>query len=214
MYMKILSVTSLAIPAVRAIRFARFGDGRGYFTETFRKGDLAKLTEIPEFSTVEWLQANESYSVAGVVRGLHFQWNPHQGKLVRATEGKLIDLVLDIREESPTQGKIVGYELYYDPQEAFQDLLWIPPGFAHGFVAVTNCRIEYVCTGAWSPNSERAIQIFDTQIDWSLMDVGLKSQVDTILPNALMADKDRNGLTLVQWNQSPEHATFMQTLPR
>ncbi len=212
--MKILSITPLTIPDVKVIRIARFADARGYFTETFRKGDLAKLTEIPEFSTVEWLQANESYSVAGVVRGLHFQWNPHQGKLVRATEGKLIDLVLDIREGSPTQGKIVGYELHYNPQEPFQDLLWIPPGFAHGFAAVTNCRIEYLCTGAWSPDSERAIQIFDTQIDWSLLDAELRSQVDTILPNALMADKDRNSLTLDQWNRSPDKDIFTQSLPQ
>ena len=212
--MKILSVTPLAIPDVKVIRIGRFADVRGYFTETMRGEDLAKIAEIPFFATATWHQMNESYSIAGVARGLHFQWNPHQGKLVRATEGSLVDLALDIREGSPTQGKIVGYELHYDPKEASQDLLWIPPGFAHGFVALTDCRIEYMCTSVWSPTSERAIRVFDPQIDWSLMEVGLKGQVDEILPNALMADKDRNGLTLAEWQTSPDKQTFTQTLPQ
>ena len=157
--MKILSVTPLAIPDVKVVRIGRFADERGYFTETMRGEDLAKIAEIPFFATATWHQMNESYSVAGVVRGLHFQWNPHQGKLVRATEGKLIDLALDIREGSPTQGKIVGYELHYDPKDTFQDLLWLPPGFAHGFVSLTDCRLEYICTGIWSPTSERALSL-------------------------------------------------------
>ncbi len=212
--MKLLSVASLTIPDVKVIRIARFGDERGYFTETMRGEDLAKIAEIPFFATTTWHQMNESYSVAGVVRGLHFQWNPHQGKLVRATEGRLIDLALDIREGSPTQDKIVGYELHYDPKEDFQDLLWLPPGFAHGFVALTECRLEYLCTGVWSPTSERAIRIHDPQIDWSLVDVSLKSQVDKVLQNALMADKDRNGLTLAQWQSSPDKQIFTQTLPQ
>lgn len=210
--MKILSVTSLAIPDVKVVHIGRFADERGYFTETMRGEDLAGIAEIPFLATAVWHQMNESYSIAGVVRGLHFQWNPHQGKLVRATEGKLIDLALDIREGSPTQGKIIGYELHYDPKEAFQDLIWIPPGFAHGFVALADCRLEYMCTSVWSPTSERAIRIFDPQIDWSLVEVALKSQVDEILPNALMVDKDRNGLTLVQWQTSDDKKVFMETL--
>jgi len=210
--MKILTITPLAIPDAKIIRIARFADIRGYFTETMRGEDLAKISEIPFFSTTTWHQMNESYSIAGVVRGLHFQWNPHQGKLVRATEGKLVDLALDIRENSPTLGKIVGYELHYDPKESFQDLLWLPPGFAHGFVALTYCRLEYMCTGIWSPTSERAIRIFDPQIDWSIMEANVKAHVDAVLPNALMADKDRNGLTLAEWQASEEKKMYIETL--
>ena len=210
--MKILSITSLANPDVKVVRIARFADDRGYFTETIRSEDLAKTAEIPYFANTKWQQMNESYSISGVVRGLHFQWSPHQGKLVRAAEGKLIDLALDICDGSSTQGKIVGYELHYDPEESFQDLLWLPPGFAHGFVALTDCRLEYMCTAVWSPTSERAITIFDPKIDWSLMDRDLKASVDEVLPNALMADKDRNGLTLDQWKSSTEKDIFTQTL--
>jgi dTDP-4-dehydrorhamnose 3,5-epimerase len=212
--MKIISIQSLAIPDVKVIRNARFTDTRGYFTEVIRGEDLAKIKEIPYFADVTWAQVNQSYSLANVVRGLHFQWNPHQGKLIRATEGRLIDLALDIREGSPTKGTVVAYELHYDPAEAFQDMVWVPPGFAHGFAAVTDCRMEYLCTSTWSPTSERAISIFDPEIDWSLVDPELKQQIDTILPIAHMADKDRNGLTLAQWRSSPDQRVFTETLPQ
>lgn len=212
--MKILSVKPLAIPEVKVIRIGRFGDSRGYFTEIMRLSDLAKVKEIPEFASIIWHQMNESFSMANVARGLHFQWSPHQGKLIRATQGRLIDLALDIREGSPTQGMLVGYELAYDPQDAYQDLLWVPSGFAHGFVALTDCRMEYFCSSTWSPETERAIQLTDPQIDWSRMSEVLRSRVQSLLQGALIADKDKNGLTLAQWSASKEKTVFMETLPR
>lgn len=212
--MKIISTTPLTIPEIKVIRIGRFGDNRGYFTEIMRTSDLSKMSEIPELASVTWHQVNESFSFGNVARGLHFQWSPHQGKLIRATQGGLIDLALDIREGSYTQGKIVGYELTYNPQESFQDLVWVPPGFAHGFIALTDCRLEYFCSSTWSPQTERAIQLTDPQIDWSLMGQDMRSQVQSLLSAALIAEKDKNGLTLAEWGASVEKNNYMDTLPR
>jgi len=92
--MKILDVKSLAIESVKVIRFARFCDERGYFTETFRKSDLLNNSQIDSMTNVEFVQANESLSKKGVIRGLHFQWNPYMGKLVRTIKGRMVDIVL------------------------------------------------------------------------------------------------------------------------
>ena len=96
--MKIIEVKCLAIPDVKVIRFGRFRDHRGYFTEPFRKSDFAHHPEMGFMKGVEFFQANESFSNAGVIRGLHFQWNPYMGKLVRTIAGRMVDLVLDIRK--------------------------------------------------------------------------------------------------------------------
>ena len=89
--MKILEIRSLAIPDVKVVRYARFGDERGYFTETYRKSDFFGHADAGCFAGIEFKQCNESRSRAGVVRGLHFQWNPCQGKLVRTIAGHMID---------------------------------------------------------------------------------------------------------------------------
>lgn len=212
--MKIVSVESLQIPEIKSIVFARFADARGYFTETIRADDLRQLAEIPLFNQVNWQQTNESYSIANVVRGLHFQWGNHMGKLVRSIEGRLIDLIMDIRLDSQSFGKIIGRSLYYDPTEPNQEWIWVPPGFAHGFVAITDCRMEYFCTSIWSPKTERAISIFDQNIDWSLMESKLETEVKKVLANPKIADKDRNGMTLKSWQVSEDAQIFMQTLPK
>lgn len=212
--MKVISVTPLQIPHVQVIRTGRFTDDRGYFTEIIRVEDLAKITSVPYFAQAVWTQVNESYSHEGVIRGLHFQWAPHQGKLVRATEGTLIDLALDIRAGSPTEGKITGYRLSFDPGQDHQDLVWVPPGFAHGFMALSTCRIEYLCTGSWSPLTERAIRINDPLIDWSLMDMTLADTVRSALETAVISAKDLAGLSLDDWRSSPDHSAYMRTLPQ
>ena len=104
--MKLVEVKSLAIPEVKVLRFARFRDHRGYFTETYRRSDFQNHPALDCFSGVDFVQVNESFSRRGVVRGLHFQWSPYVGKLVRTVHGRMIDLVLDIRHGSPTCGKI------------------------------------------------------------------------------------------------------------
>lgn len=211
--MKILSVTPLALPEVYLLKVARFVDDRGYFTETLRIGDVAQIAQIPYFAQATWHQINESSSQAGVVRGMHVQWNPHMGKLIRALDGTLIDLIMDVRVNSKTFGHIIGYELHYHKDENYQDMVWVPPGFAHGFMALTQCRMEYICTGWWNPSSERALTLYDHHINWSLMDVSMRETIQATLPNAIMAEKDKNGLTLEAWNNAKDTITFMDTLP-
>ncbi|MGI9254295.1 MAG: dTDP-4-dehydrorhamnose 3,5-epimerase family protein, partial [Thermomicrobiales bacterium] len=103
--MKVTEVGQLAIPAVKTVRFARFTDHRGYFTEHFRQSDFDGPA-LPFLNGVRFQQANESFSKAGVIRGLHFQWNPYMGKLVRTVHCRMIDIVMDIRIGSPTYGKV------------------------------------------------------------------------------------------------------------
>ena len=108
---KILDVRTLAVPEIRVVRFARFLDDRGYFSEPYRRSDLEAETAAEFLHGRSFAQINESYSHAGVVRGLHFQWNPFMGKLVRTISGRMVDLVLDIRLGSPTLGKIVAHDM-------------------------------------------------------------------------------------------------------
>ena len=144
--MKILEIRPLAIPDVKVVRYARFRDDRGYFTETFRKSDFFGHADAGCFSGVEFKQCNESHSSAGVIRGLHFQWNPFQGKLIRTVAGRMIDLALDIRKGSPWFGKIIGYDMPASPDAATGDWIWLPPGFAHGTCILERSTIEYFCS--------------------------------------------------------------------
>ena len=166
--MKILDVRSLAIPEIKVIRFARFRDARGYFTEAFRKGDFQTHPALEFLRGVEFVQLNESQSMADVVRGLHFQWSPPQGKLIRPVVGSMVDMALDIRQGSACHGKLVAYEIAGQPQSAEGEWIWVPPGFAHGFIALEPTVVEYFCTAPWSPGREAGIHPFDKRLDWSL----------------------------------------------
>lgn len=204
----ILDVKSLVIPDIRVIRFARFPDDRGYFTELFRKSDL--LSHLPFLKDVEFSQCNESYSKPGTIRGLHFQWNPYMGKLVRTLSGHMIDLVLDIRKGSPTFGKILAYDMPIDPNADFAEWIWVPPGFAHGNFFRENSLIEYFCSGEYSPGCEAGISPLASDIDWSWCDPELKNRFDAIASGTpLMTDKDRNGYTLAAWADNPDSDNFI-----
>ncbi len=196
--MKILSVTPLALPEVKVIRFARFRDHRGYFTETFRQSDLHTLSFL---AGARIMQGNESVSRAGVVRGLHYQWSPHMGKLVRTLSGRMVDIILDIRMGSPTYGKRIAYEMPADLDADFDEWIWIPPGFAHGNYFSEDSRIEYLCTGEYSQGKEAGISPLAHDIDDSLMDAALKAELHKAFAHAIMTDKDRAGLTLAQWKE-------------
>ena len=213
--MKIISVTPLTIPDVKVIKFARFADERGYFTETIRTRDLRTIPKAPELHDFEFHQINESFSHENVLRGLHFQYEPHMGKLVRAIEGSIIDIALDIRVESETFGKAVLYELSYDKKADSQDWLWVPPGFAHGFIAMSNdTRMEYACTGWWNPQCEFGITVFDKSIDWTTADEQLLKKFKELLQNAIINEKDKGGMTLSAWKQCKDTHKFMSTLPK
>lgn len=196
--MKIVSVSELRIKDVKVVRFARFCDHRGYFTETFRRSDFVKQLDF--MKGVEFSQTNESYSKAGTIRGLHFQWNPFMGKLVRTLSGHLIDLALDIRKGSPTFGKIVAHDMPARPAQDFNEWIWVPPGFAHGTLLLEDTGIEYFCSGEYSPGCEAAISPVAADIDWSLCAPALHTKFKQVVAGApLMTDKDRDGHSVAAW---------------
>lgn len=207
--MKIISVSSLALPEVKVIRYKRFTDNRGYFTETFNKAEFAENPELSFLKNTEFVQVNESYSYKHTVRGLHFQWSPYQGKLVRTVLGHMTDLVMDIRKGSPQFGKIISYDLPADQRRDYGELIWIPVGFAHGGFYQEESQIEYLCTSNWNPQSEAGISPLSADIDWSLCDTSLRSIFQEIVTHEhLMSAKDKDGFTVEQWSQNPNSQQF------
>jgi dTDP-4-dehydrorhamnose 3,5-epimerase len=208
--MKILSVHRLVLPEVRVIRFGRFADHRGYFTESFRRSDIDSHPETTFLHDVALPQVNESWSRAGTVRGLHFQWNPSMGKLIRTTHGRMVDLFLDIRLGSPTFGKIAMHDMPASSDAPWGEWIWVPPGFAHGNFFTEASSIEYFCTSEYSPGCEAGLSPLAPDLDWSLCDPTLKRQFDEVVSNQpLLTDKDRHGFTLEAWQQDERSRYFV-----
>jgi dTDP-4-dehydrorhamnose 3,5-epimerase len=208
--LKVLDSKELAISAIHVIRFGRFADARGYFTEPYRKSDFQNSALTPFMRDVTFVQANESYSRAGVIRGLHFQWNPYMGKLVRTIEGHMVDIVLDIRKSSPTFGKIIAYDMPARRNADYSEWIWVPPGFAHGNFFSEDSVIEYFCSGEYSPGCEAGISPLAADLDWSLCDRALKLEFDALVQRGpLITDKDRNGFALAAWSKDERSNNFM-----
>lgn len=151
------------IPDLLILEPKVFGDSRGFFFESFNKRMFQELTGIE----AEFVQDNHSRSSQGVLRGLHYQIKQPQGKLVRVVRGKVFDVAVDLRRASPTFGKWVGIEL----SEENNRQLWIPPGFGHGFVVLSeSADFLYKTTDYWAPEHERSIiwNDPDLAIDWHL----------------------------------------------
>ena len=146
----------LEIPDVVLVIPKVFGDERGFFMETFKKSDFEKFG-----IKGDWVQDNHSRSKKGVLRGLHYQLEPKaQGKLVRVVRGMVFDVAVDIRKGSPWYGKWVGVIL----SEENKYMLWIPPGFAHGFLALEESEVVYKCTAEYAPELDRGIIWNDPEI--------------------------------------------------
>lgn len=208
--MKILEIKSLAIPEAKVIKFAKFSDARGYFTETFRKSDFKNHPEMSFMKNVELTQCNESFSRPKTFRGFHFQWNPYMGKLIRPIYGHLIDFGLDIRKGSLTFGKIIAYDMPARTDTEYSEWIWLPPGFAHGVLLLKESIIEYFCSGEYNPECEACVSPLSKDIDWSLCDPNLKKIFDEIVPKtALIADKDKNGFSLEQWKTDSRSDNFV-----
>ena len=152
------------IPDVILCKPKVFGDERGYFVETFRQDALEDFLGY----SVKFCQDNESMSSKGVLRGLHFQHPPHaQSKLVRVIEGKVLDVAVDIRKGSPTYGQSVVVELSAENKKQ----LFIPRGFAHGFVVLSETAVfAYKCDNYYAPQSDAGLAFIDPalEIDWQL----------------------------------------------
>lgn len=204
--MKILEVKAALFPEVKVIRYARFPDSRGFFTESFRKSDLVTSLNLGEDFQV--LQVNTSFSKPGTIRGLHFQWKPDMGKLIRVINGTMIDLFLDIRKNSPTFGKIGSHKLFLHTDQAEEEMIWIPPGFAHGGIFPEETYIEYFCNAQYSPTTEAGIYPLSPDIDWSLCDPQLKKEFDELAKNPLISEKDKAGLSVTVWKNDPRSENF------
>lgn len=152
------TVTPTAIPDVLVLTPKVFGDSRGFFFESFNQQDFRQATGLD----VNFVQDNHSRSTQGVLRGLHYQLPPHaQGKLVRCVRGAVFDVAVDIRKSSPTFGKWVGVELSEDNHQQ----LWIPPGFAHGFLTLTDTAdFLYKTTDYYTPPCDCGIAWNDPAI--------------------------------------------------
>jgi dTDP-4-dehydrorhamnose 3,5-epimerase len=145
----LIKVTPTEIPDVLLVEPRVFGDERGFFYESYNRRDLASAGLDAEF-----VQDNHSRSARGVLRGLHYQIEHAQGKLVRVTAGEVFDVVVDMRKSSPGFGKWVGVKLSDDNKRS----LWIPPGFAHGFLVVSEfADFLYKTTDYWYPEFERTL---------------------------------------------------------
>ena len=158
-----MKVTPTAIPDVLIIEPKVFGDARGFFYESFNQKAFNEATG----TDYQFVQDNHSRSAKGVLRGLHYQIQQPQGKLVRVVQGAVFDVAVDIRKSSSTFGQWVGVELSADNHRQ----LWVPPGFAHGFVVLSDsAEFLYKATDYWYPDHERSLLWNDPAIgiDWPL----------------------------------------------
>lgn len=178
-----MKVTETGIEGLVIIEPTIFGDSRGYFMETFSEKSFREMV-----GDINFVQENESKSKYGVVRGLHFQKEPHaQAKLVRAVKGVVWDIAVDIRRDSKTFGKHVAIEL----SEENKLQLFIPRGFAHGFSVLSEEAIfQYKCDNYYHPESEDAIiwNDQDLNIDWKLP-----------ANDITLSDKDKNNLSFASF---------------
>lgn len=205
--MKILKIKSVVFPEIKVIKFARFMDERGFFTEIYRKSDFEKIDFL---KNREFVQCNVSSSEKGVVRGLHIQWNPYLSKLVRVVDGAMVDLFLDVRLGSPTFGKIGTYDLSDHKNKEYNEWIWIPKGFAHGSAFKEETIIEYFCTSEYSPQNEASIYPLASDINWSLVDPSVKKIFEEFSGNnTLMSEKDQKGYTLAQWLKDEKSQNFI-----
>lgn len=179
------------IPDVRLVVPRPFADERGFFMEAYRRDTFAALGLPTDF-----VQLNHSRSVRNVVRGLHFQWEPPMGKLMRVVVGRAFLVAVDLRLGSPTLGRWVGVEA------SAEDPLWVwaPASFARGFSVLSDvAEIEYLCTGTYNPAAESGIR-------WDDEAIGIRWPIEP--GAAILSAKDRSAQSLAEWLARPEAAHF------
>ncbi|MEL4378916.1 dTDP-4-dehydrorhamnose 3,5-epimerase [Shewanella algae] len=175
-----MKVIDTKIPDVKIIEPTVFGDERGFFMETWNQ---KCFEELVTGKPTKFVQDNHSKSKKGILRGLHYQTKNTQGKLVRVVSGKVFDVAVDIRKDSPTYGQWVGEYLSAENKRQ----LWIPEGFAHGFyVTSEEAEFVYKCTDFYNPEAEHSII-------WNDEDIGIEWPLITL---PLLSGKDKLGITL------------------
>ena len=176
-----MKVVNTAIPEVLIIEPQAFGDERGFFYESFNERRFRELTGV----STSFVQDNHSKSAKNVLRGLHYQIQQPQGKLVRVVAGEVFDVAVDIRKSSPAFGRWVGVTLSAENKRQ----LWIPPGFAHGFLVISEAaEFLYKTTDYWAPEFERSIL-------WNDPAIGIEWPVDS---TPVLSAKDNNGRLLAE----------------
>lgn len=166
-----------------------FEDHRGFFCETYRKDIMQSLGFNYEF-----VQDNHSRSSKGVLRGLHFQWQPAMGKLMRVTNGNCLLIAVDVRHDSPNLGKHFAIEV--SSENKLQ--VWAPPGFARGFCVLSDwAEIQYKCTGIYNSQHEGGIA-------WNDPELGINWKID----NPTLSERDTKAMTLREWISSPNGKVF------
>ena len=175
-----MNVIETEIPEVLLIEPKVFGDERGFFMESFNQRNFSEKTGV----NLEFVQDNHSRSSQGVLRGLHYQIQQAQGKLLRVVLGEIFDVAVDIRKNSPNFGKWVGYLLSAENKRQ----LWVPPGFAHGFFVVSETAdVLYKTTDYYAPEYERSIL-------WNDSEIGISWPINGI--EVKLSQKDKDGTTL------------------
>lgn len=176
-----MHIQTTAIPDVLIIEPKVFGDDRGFFYESFNERRFLELTGV----STNFVQDNHSKSAKNVLRGLHYQIQQPQGKLVRVVDGEVFDVAVDIRKSSPTFGRWVGVKLSAENKRQ----LWIPEGFAHGFVVTSeSAEFLYKTTNYWAPEFERSIM-------WNDPAIGIEWPIDDA---PFLSGKDQNGKLLAE----------------
>ncbi|MFZ2266499.1 MAG: dTDP-4-dehydrorhamnose 3,5-epimerase [Azonexus sp.] len=176
-----MRATPTSIPDVIVLEPKVFGDDRGFFFESFNQKAFQEATGLE----VQFVQDNHSKSARNVLRGLHYQVQQPQGKLVRVVQGEVFDAVVDIRKNSPTYGQWVGLHLSAENKKQ----LWVPPGLAHGFVVLSEtAEFLYKTTDYYAPAHERCIR-------WNDPEIGIEWP---IVGEPLLSAKDKAGASLAQ----------------
>ena len=174
-----MKATQTTLAGVLLLEPSVFTDSRGFFLESYNKQTLAKLGIVDEF-----VQDNHSFSCRNVLRGLHYQIRHPQGKLVRVAAGEIFDVAVDLRRSSPTFGRWLGETLTGENKH----MLWIPPGFAHGFLVISdNAQVVYKSTDYYDPPSERTLA-------WNDSDLNIDWQLGAAAP--ILSEKDKQGSPL------------------
>ncbi len=183
-------IEDTAIEAVKIICHEYFEDERGFFMEAYRKDEFEKIGLATDF-----VQVNHSRSTKNVVRGLHFQWEPPMGKMMRVTVGEAFLVAVDVRKGSPTLGQWVGATISADNKKQ----MWAPAGFARGFAVTSDfAEVQYMTTGQYNGSCESGIL-------WNDPEIGIEWPV----ANPILSERDTNAQTLAEWLDHPDSNNFL-----
>ena len=197
--MKIKNISKTPLNGPALIEYERFNDERGSFSEIW-SDELNDVTGVTQF-----YQMNEATCVPNSIRGLHLQYNPYMGKLIRSLEGIVYDYIVDIRAGSPTYGFAMIVALLQDVNSWF----WVPPGFAHAIFSINHSRIQYFCSGKYNKDCEISIYPFSNTIDYSLCRPDHIKILKKIKKNPVISEKDRSAINLVDLKNDMRSTNFI-----